>query len=54
MKLLNAKVRVNPIQGMLLGLEWDWENEWFSLNFFIIKVVVDYNHKMFSIWDYYE
>jgi len=33
------------IQGVLLGFEWDWENKWFSLNFLIIKVVVDYNKR---------
>ncbi len=33
---------IYPIQGMLLGIELDWENKWFSINLFIIKVVINY------------
>lgn len=40
----NTTLRINiyPIQGMLLGLEWDWDNKWLSLNFFIVKIIVNY------------
>lgn len=31
------------IQGMMFGFEWDWEFKWFSLNFGIFKVIVDYD-----------
>lgn len=38
-------IYIHPIQGVLLGFEWDWENKWFSLNFLIVKIVVDYNKR---------
>jgi hypothetical protein len=38
-------IRFHMIQGMLLGIEWDYQNRWFSLNFLIIKVVIDYNKR---------
>ncbi len=31
-----------PIQGMLFGFEWDWDDKWVSLNLFIVKVVILY------------
>ncbi len=30
------------IQGMLFGLEWEYQTKWFSLNFGIFKVIVNY------------
>ncbi len=38
-------IRFSMIQGMLLGIELDWENRWFSLNLLIIKIVINYNNK---------
>jgi hypothetical protein len=35
-------VRCYPIQGVLLGFEWDWDSKWFSLNLLVVKVVVIY------------
>jgi hypothetical protein len=37
------KFRLYPIQGMLFGLEWDWDRGWFSINLLIIKIVCFYN-----------
>ena len=40
-----SMVRWHWIEGMLLGIELDTERRWFSLNFLIVKFVIDYNNK---------
>lgn len=36
------KIDTYPIQGMLFGLEWDWEMRWLSLNLAIVKIIINY------------
>lgn len=45
-------MKMYPIQGMLFGIEWDWDNEWFSINLLIIKIVVNYNNNKWD--DFYD
>jgi hypothetical protein len=34
------------IQGMLFGVEWDWEEKWISVNLGIAKFIYDYSEKV--------
>jgi hypothetical protein len=33
-------VLINILQGLLLGLEWDWEGRWITFNLLLLKVTV--------------
>jgi len=36
-------VRAYPLDGLLLGLEWDWQHKYCTVNFLIFRIVIDFD-----------
>ena len=42
MKFRQKGLTIYPIQGAVVGFEWDWNNYWFLIDLFIIRIVFNY------------
>jgi hypothetical protein len=36
------RLNLYVLQGLLLGLEWDWDNRWVTINLLLVRVVVSW------------